>query len=97
MAKQNHGDPLKSYLLVFFTLLILTGITVWVSMINFGALNVPIALTIASVKALCVVLVFMHLAHSEKLNWVFAFNGIFWLFILMLFTLSDFLSRGWLQ
>ena len=95
MAK--HTDPLKSYLLVFFTLMVLTAVTVWVSTINFGALNVPIALTIASIKALCVVLVFMHLAHSERLNWVFAFNGIFWLFTLMLFTFSYFASRTWLQ
>lgn len=51
---------------VFVALLFLTVITVWASRIDFGQMNVVIAITIASVKALMVALFFMHLKFEGK-------------------------------
>ena len=73
-----------------------TALTVWAGLTDFpGQLNVIIALTIAVVKATLVVLYFMHVRYSSKLTWVFVCAGIIWLFILFAFTLSDYLTRGW--
>ncbi len=85
--------PPKIYILVFVTLLILTLITVDVAFYNAGWLNLYIALTIATCKALLVLLFFMHVRYSPRLTWVFVGAGFFWLAIMLVFTLSDYLTR----
>ncbi|MCB1200358.1 MAG: cytochrome C oxidase subunit IV family protein [Leptospiraceae bacterium] len=65
----------KELLLVFLGLLVLTGITVYVAKnINFGslALNITVALAIATLKATLVALYFMHLKWESKLIISFA-------------------------
>jgi cytochrome c oxidase subunit 4 len=57
-------------------------------------MNTAVALTIASIKALMVVLVFMHLRHSTKLTWIIASAGFLWLGIMMAFTFADYLTRN---
>ena len=73
----------------------LTALTVWVATFDLGRWNAIMALSIAVVKATLVVLYFMHVRYSSKLTWVFVCAGIIWLIILFAFTLSDFLTRGW--
>ncbi len=92
----QHKTPLYVYLLIFFALLLFTGITIWVAFLNLGPLNTVAAISIAVFKALLVVLYFMHLRHSSRLTWVFAGAGFFWLIILITLTMTDFLSRDWL-
>ena len=91
-----HIVPRKIYFGIFGALMALTALTVWVA--NFtlpGPLNAIVALSIAVFKATLVVLYFMHVRYSSKLTWVFVCAGIIWLIILFAFTLSDFLTRGW--
>ena len=57
----------------------------------------PLALGIAVVKAVLVLLFFMHLLHSTRLTWVVIGASLFWLGILMVLTLSDYLTRRWLS
>ena len=85
--------PQKIYVLVFVTLICLTLITVDVAFYNFGFLNIYIAMTIATCKALVVVLYFMHVRYSPKLTWIFAGAGIFWLIIMFALMVSDYLTR----
>ena len=92
----QHKTPLYVYLLIFFALLLFTGITIWVAFLNLGPLNTVVAISIAVFKALLVVLYFMHLRYSSRLTWVFAGAGFFWLVILITLTMTDFLSRDWL-
>jgi cytochrome c oxidase subunit 4 len=61
-----------------------------------GPWNTVVALAIASFKASLVVLFFMHLKYSRPLMRVVIAGGLFWLAILLVLTLSDFMSRGWL-
>lgn len=97
----EHVDPLGAYVKVFFTLLVLLFATVGAYYIKFdewlgpqwGVINTAIALTIATVKAGLVVLVFMHLRHSTKLTWVIASAGFLWLCIMMTFTFADYMTR----
>jgi cytochrome c oxidase subunit 4 len=87
------------YYRIFVTLLILTLLTVGVAYLNLGPLNTVIALTIATGKALLVALFFMHVRYSNRLTWVVISAGVFWLLLLLVFTLSDYLTRstlaGW--
>jgi cytochrome c oxidase subunit 4 len=89
----QHIIPQKVYYLVFVTLILLTLVTVDVAFYNFGFLNIYIAMGIATIKALVVVLYFMHLRYSPRLTWIFAGAGFLWLVILFVLTLSDYLTR----
>jgi cytochrome c oxidase subunit 4 len=83
----------RTYFLVFAALIILTLITTGAAYLDLGIFNTPIALAIAITKALLVMLFFMHLRYSDYLTWVFAGAGVLWLFHLLIFTLSDYLTR----
>jgi cytochrome c oxidase subunit 4 len=91
----QHIVPQKIYLLVFVTLLLLTLVTVDVAFYDLGILNIYIALAIATFKATIVVLYFMHLKYSERLNMIFVAAGLFWLIILIVLTASDIFTRQW--
>jgi cytochrome c oxidase subunit IV len=92
----EHVDSIKTYTLVFLSLLILTAATTVVSTIDLGPLNVVVALLIAVVKMMLVALFFMHLRHSTILTKVVVGGGMLWLGILLVLSLSDFVTRGWL-
>lgn len=96
-SDQHSGSHLSLYLGVFVALLCLTWLTVWVSGIDMGPWNTPVALLIASLKASLVLLFFMHLWWSSRLTWIFAVAGLFFLLVLISLTLADFLSRDYLQ
>ncbi len=83
----------RKYLLTLVTLLILTAITVGASYIQFGSANVVIALTIATIKAIIVALIFMHLLHDKPVNAVIAVAGFIFLGIFLLFDFLDIDSR----
>jgi cytochrome c oxidase subunit IV len=88
----------KVYFTVFAALLVLTALTTGVAFLNVGGIgNVAIAITIAVVKAVLVMLYFMHLRYSSYLTLLFAGAGIFWLGILIVLTVSDYVSRGWVS
>jgi cytochrome c oxidase subunit IV len=88
-----HVASVRGSLLVFAALLGLTALTVWTAALDLGAWNDTLALSIASAKALLVVLFFMHVRHAERLVWIFAGVGLFWLFLLLGLALADFSTR----
>jgi cytochrome c oxidase subunit 4 len=83
----------KTYFVVFGALILLTFVTTGAAYLDLGVLNTPLALTIAVAKALLVMIFFMHLRYSDYLTWVFAGAGVLWLLHLLIFMLSDYLSR----
>ncbi|HTF90233.1 MAG TPA: cytochrome C oxidase subunit IV family protein [Planctomycetota bacterium] len=89
----HHIVSVKLYFGVFFALCALTFLTYWTALHDYGAFNTPLALAIAGVKAALVILFFMHAKYSSKLTQLFAFAGFFWLAILLVFTLQDFMTR----
>jgi cytochrome c oxidase subunit 4 len=91
-----HVVPVKTYLTIFAALMVFTAITVAVAFVDLGPLNNLVMLGIAVVKATLVVLFFMHVRYSTRLIPVVAVGGFLWLLILFGFTMSDYLSRGWL-
>jgi cytochrome c oxidase subunit IV len=83
------------YYRVFGILLGLTLLTVGIARLDLGPLNSLIALTIATAKALLVLLFFMHLRYSSGLTWIVLGAGVFWLVLLITGTFHDYLTRGW--
>lgn len=82
---EKHVTNYGIYILVWLSLMILTGLTVTVAGINFGQLTVTTALVIASVKSYLVLTIFMHLRVEQKAFRVFI--GIALLFIIISFVL----------
>jgi len=89
----NPKAEAAQYAVTLVVLLILTAITVGASYINFGSGNVVIALTIATIKAIIVALIFMHLMHDKPVNAVIAVAGFIFLGIFLLFDFLDVGSR----
>ncbi len=81
------------YLVVWGGLVLLTGVTVAVSYVNLGVMNVVVALLIASAKASLVALYFMHLKSERRLVWGFALTPIFFLVLIVAGTLADTMFR----
>ncbi len=90
----HHVMSVKTYLLVFAGLMVLLVITLAVGYIDFGSLNKIVTIAVATVKAGLIMTYFMHLIHSKKLTWVFAGLGFFFLVIMLLITMSDYVARG---
>jgi cytochrome c oxidase subunit 4 len=91
----HHVASVRLYLAIFGALILGTILTVVVAKFDFGVMNNVVMLTIAIAKALLVVLYFMHVRWSSRLTWVVAASGFFWLLILFVFTMADYMSRGW--
>jgi cytochrome c oxidase subunit 4 len=89
-----HITPIKTYLAVATLLMILTVITVAVSFIDLGALNITVALAIASIKALLVAFFFMHLFYDNKIYLIIFGLALLFLTIFLTFTMFDTATRG---
>lgn len=89
--------PERTYYSVFVALIALTLVTVAVSFLELGAWHTTVGVLIGAVKATLVILFFMHLLHSSKASWLAVLAGLFWLGILMALTLSDYLTRQYLD
>jgi len=91
---QKHITSEKNYYLIFGALIGLTLLTVAMSFVHLGeAGHLLVGLTIATTKAVLVVLFFMHLLYSSRLSWTMFLSGVFWLGILLALTLADYLTR----
>jgi len=91
-----HVSPRSTYFAIFAALMVLTAITIGVAFVNLGPFNFPVALSIAITKATLVILFFMHVKYSSRLTKLILGTGFFFLTVLFVLTLSDYLSRGWM-
>lgn len=68
MSEETHAPvSYRTFILIWVALLILTGITVEVSRFDVGALNIWVALGVASIKSSLVIFFFMHLRQESLL------------------------------
>ena len=93
----EHIVSRKIYFAIFGALMVGTILTVFAAFVDldkiFHGANTVVALTIAVFKATLVVLYFMHVRYSSRLTWVIVLAGIFWLSIMFVFTISDYMTR----
>ena len=86
----------KKYWQVFAILMILLFLTVFVAYQHIDPWwAIIVAMTIAIIKAVLVVLYFMHVRYNSKLTWLFVISGFFWLLIMIGITLTDYKTRDW--
>jgi cytochrome c oxidase subunit 4 len=95
-ASSGHVVSIKVYFAIFAALMVLTAGTVAVAFVDLGPLNTFVALGVAVTKATLVILFFMHVKYSTKLTWLVVASGFVFLAIMIAFTMSDIVSRGWL-
>lgn len=87
---------IRTYLVVCLTLLVLTGLTIGLAHVNLGGWNSPVAMAIAVIKGVLIALFFMHLRSSPSVTRLVGLAGLLWLGILIVGTMDDVVTRGWL-
>jgi len=90
---EYHVTPFAVYIKVFAALITLTVITVAVSKVDFGRMNMVVAMLIATIKASLVMGFFMHLKYENKMNRVIFGSGFFFLIVLVAITAFDIATR----
>lgn len=92
-----HIMPVRTNLVIFGLLILLTITTVAVDFVDLGSWNLVAAISIAVTKAVLVALYFMHLRYSGHLVVLFMIAAVAWLLILIGLTIGDVMSRQWLD
>jgi len=87
-----HGPG--RYFLIWFILLAFTVLTVVTGHMDLGSANLPIALTIATIKASLVVMFFMHLSESPGANRLVFVVSILFAIVMMVGVFGDLLTRN---
>jgi len=101
MEKENshHIIPFLTYMKVFGALMFLTVITVLAAKIDLtlflgeGPWNVILAMLIASIKAILVLMFFMHLYYDKKTNALFFMGSMLFVVIFIVFVYFDIAYR----
>jgi cytochrome c oxidase subunit 4 len=92
-----HSVPsVRTYVLVWVTLTIMTFVTFYVSTIDLGEWNIVVALLIAFFKMMLVILIFMNVKSESPLTKLFAGAGFFWMVLLLGQVAIDYISRNWM-
>jgi cytochrome c oxidase subunit IV len=89
----EHIVPTKTYVGVWITLMAMTLITTLVAFVDLGRFNTVAALGIATFKATIVVLFFMGAKYHTRLTRVVIISGLFFLALLLGFSVVDYLTR----
>jgi len=82
-----------TYVLTTVVLLLMTAVNIVLAVAGFASV---ISLAIAAVEAVIMAVTFMRLRWSPAMTRLVSIAGLLWLGILMVGTLDDLLTRGWL-
>jgi cytochrome c oxidase subunit 4 len=85
----THVVDVRVLLAVFAALIALTAITVAVSYFDFGALNLMVALGVATIKASLVALWFMHLRYENGFHAFVFLIGVAFLGLFLIISMFD--------
>jgi len=90
----EHIVSSKLYIGIWAALMCLTVITASVSFIDLGPFNTIVALVIATLKAVLVVLFFMHVKYThERMTKVVVVSAFFFLLLLLALSMTDYTTR----
>lgn len=87
----GHHHALPGWLLfgTWVVLMSLTGLTVFSAQYHLGAFDIPIAMTIATIKAFLVMLIFMHLLWDKGFHSVLIFGSLLFVWLFIGFAMID--------
>ena len=93
-AHEEHHGPghiisFKYPLGTFLALMVLTVVTVGVAQFDLGAMDMPVALLVAGVKATLVCLFLMHLRWDRPINTLVLIGSIFFVVLFLIITMFD--------
>ena len=92
-ASHSAHISVKTYFVIFVTLMILLFLTVEANRHDVGEWNIVIAMAIAVVKAVLILLYFMHVKISSRLFALFFGSSIYLLIIGALLLFADYMMR----
>ncbi len=90
-----NAPSARAYWFNGLALLAFLALTIGAAYVDLGPLNTPVAMLISLAKGALIVLFFMHLRYSRALVCLFAAAGFFWLGIMFVLAMSDYLTRSW--
>ena len=85
----GHVVPVRYLMGAGLALLFLTFVTVASHAVDMGEFNVPVALTIAVIKATIVALIFMHLRWDRPFNLLVLVGSIVFVLLMLAFSAMD--------
>ncbi len=85
----HHALPAWMLLGTWGALMSLTVLTVSVSQFDLGAFDLPIAMVIATVKAMLVLIIFMHLGFDKGFHSLLIFGSLLFVLLFISFVLID--------
>ncbi len=88
-SHQERHVPLSWMLAVWAALVVLTGATVAAAQVDLGGYNTAVAVGIATVKALLVLLFFMHMIYERFTNFLVFCMALLFVTIFISFVLMD--------
>ncbi|MDD2964762.1 MAG: cytochrome C oxidase subunit IV family protein [Bacteroidales bacterium] len=94
---ENHKHHIVEYLTnlyVWVGLAVLTIVTIWVSEFDLKMLTVAVALGVATVKAVLVLMYFMHLKFDSKILTVMVIVTLIVFLSMIVFTFFDYTFRA---
>ena len=89
MEKPKTLVPYGTYVLVWFGLMALTGVTITVANLHLGQFSVLAAILIAAVKGTLVLMIFMNLKYEERLFRIMLLLAVVTLAVIMVLTFTD--------
>ena len=92
-----HISPVAFYAFILGVLMFFTLLTVAVSYVHLGKLNLLVAIVIASIKAGLVVTFFMHLKYDNKFNALILVVSLLFIGVFFTYTMNDTDHRGQLD
>lgn len=88
----THGAG--RYFVIWAILLAFTGLTVWTGYMDLGAFNLPLAMVIATTKAILVILFFMHMTEAAGANRLVFSASFLFMFVMILGVFGDLWTRN---
>ena len=90
----HEQHPYRTYFMVFGALLVLLLVTVLATYLpTKEPWSFLIALFIAVIKAVLVILFFMHVKDASRVTWLFCACSFLWLAIMLVLTFGDYMTR----
>lgn len=81
--------PYGTYIMIWFSLLVLTGVTIIAASLHFGQWSIMAAIAIATVKGALVLFIFMNLKREERLFKIMLSLALVTMAVIMVLTFAD--------
>lgn len=94
--EEEHGHvvpPASAHLPTFAVLAVLAAVQLGVGFSDLGSSKLVVSLVVAAVQTTVLGYFFMDLKQADKLTWLCVGAAGFWMLLLFVFTLTDYVTR----